>query len=225
VQYVLKYYEEIRKEVGDYIHRRFDIDYVNPAAPQMSTPETWKNIYFKNYLLKYKIGKKHFPKTYQLLIDNPDITLAGITTLAPGGKLMSHCGETNAIIRCHLGLKVPGKLPELGLSVKGKSVCWEEGKVFAFNDAYQHEAWNNTSEYRYVLVFDIMRPEFSKYKIVICAYCLGIAIMRIMFEKMGIYEKSPLWLRSLVAKPIALPIWFYLKAHEIYDSITGTKNN
>lgn len=211
IKFVLEHYEDIKNEAFDYIHRKFDINYANPSAPTMTYPDSWKNVYFKNYLLRYSIGRKYFPKTYKLFEENPAITLAGITTLAPRSKLMPHCGETNAIIRCHLGLKVPGKLPELGLKVKGQSVCWEEGKVFAFNDAYQHEAWNDTDEYRYVLVFDIMRPEFADKRVWVCAQCLGIEAMRYLLSKAGLYEKLPIWLRAAIAKPLAVMMWGYLK--------------
>ena len=215
VKYILDHYAIIKAEVDDYINRKFDIAYVNPGAPQMTYPDSWKNIYFKNYLLKYKIGKKYFPKTYDIIDKNPLITLAGITSLAPKSRLKSHCGETNSIIRCHLGLKVPGKLPELGLKVKGQSVCWEEGGVFAFNDAYQHEAWNESGEYRYVLVFDFIRPEFAKYRVWICAYCLGIEAMRVILEKFRLYEKTPVFIRALITKPLAVILWVYLKLKEL----------
>jgi ornithine lipid ester-linked acyl 2-hydroxylase len=208
---VIAHYTDIRNEVEDYINGKFDIQYVNPGAPNMTYPDSWKNIYFKNYLLDSDLGKKYFPKTHRFFDERPEITLAGITKLAPKSKLLSHCGETNAIIRCHMGLKVPGKLPELGLIVKGHSVCWEEGKVFAFNDAFQHEAWNDTNEFRYVLIFDFMRPEFAEYRIWICARCLGIESMRFLLGKIGVYEKTPLWLRAAIAKPVAILLWVYLK--------------
>jgi hypothetical protein len=91
--------------------------------------------------------------------------------------------------------------------VNGESICWEEGKVFAFNDAYQHEVWNNTNEPRHILAFDLIRPEFAKYRTAICAYCLAIGAMRWGLQKLGIYEKTPVWMRSLLTKPIALIFW------------------
>lgn len=210
IKYIKDNYSIISEEVKDYVEGKFNINYKNPGAPEMTYPDSWKNVYFKNYLLKYKMGKKYFPKTHKLIDNNSNITLAGITTLAPRSKLKSHCGETNAIIRCHLGLKVPGKLPELGLSVKGNSITWEEGKVFAFNDAYQHEAWNNTDEHRYVLVFDFIRPEFANKKKWICATCLGIEAMRLILSKTRVYDYSPIWLRALISKPISYILYIYL---------------
>lgn len=211
IRHVLENYDTIKEEVKDYIGRKFDIQFRNPSAPEMTYPDSWKNIYFKNYLLRYPLGPKYFPKTAAIMDAHPDITLAGITTLAPKSRLKLHCGETNAIIRCHLGLKVPGKLPELGLRVKDIDLCWEEGKVFAFNDAFQHEAWNETNDYRYVLVFDIIRPEFRSQKVWVCARCLGIEAMRYLLSRFNLYEKTPLWLRKWMAFPAACLLYVYLK--------------
>jgi aspartyl/asparaginyl beta-hydroxylase (cupin superfamily) len=211
IQFVLKNYSLIRAEADDYINRRIDISYKNPGAPNMTYPDSWKNIYFKNYSLKYRLGERFFPETFKLFKNNKQITLAGITMLAPKSKLMRHCGETNAIIRCHLGLKVPGKLPDIGFQVLDKSISWEEGKVFAFNDAFQHEAWNETNEYRYILVFDFVRPEFAHLRVWICARCLGIEAMRLMLTKLKVYEKTPIPLRAFFSWIAALPLWVYLK--------------
>jgi hypothetical protein len=197
----------IREEVRDYVDGKYEIPYFNPSPPEMNMNGMWRNVYFKNYLWSYSLSRKYFPRTFELFANKPEYTLAGITTLNPGGRLMPHCGETNAVIRCHIGLKVPGKLPELGLKVNGASVCWEEGKAFAFNDAYQHEVWNDTDEARHVLAFDIIRPEFTKYRTMICAYCLAIGATQFSLEKLGVYEKTPIWLRSLITKPIALALW------------------
>ena len=53
IQYVLKNYPAIKNELHDYVNRKFDIQYRNPSAPEMTYPDSWKNVYFKNYLMKY----------------------------------------------------------------------------------------------------------------------------------------------------------------------------
>jgi beta-hydroxylase len=35
---------------------------------------------------------------------------------------------------------------------------WEQGKVLIFDDAYEHEAWNETAEQRVVLFVDFVKP-------------------------------------------------------------------
>jgi aspartyl/asparaginyl beta-hydroxylase (cupin superfamily) len=199
VREVLANYEMIRAELADYVAGAFTITPVNPHPPPTNAARMWQNVYFKNYLLPYRSGKKHFPRTYALFAGRDDITLAGVVSLAPGGKVMSHCGETNALIRCHLGLKIPGTLPDLGLRVKGQSVCWEEGKVIAFNDAYQHEVWNCTSGTRHILAFDVLRPEFRARRNEICANSLGIQAMQWLLRRLHLEGRLPRSLQSAIA--------------------------
>jgi len=60
-------------------------------------------------------------------------------------------------VRCHVGLKISDS-PKCRIEVGGESRRWEEGKVLCFDETTQHEAWNDTSEYRGVLIVDIVRP-------------------------------------------------------------------
>jgi ornithine lipid ester-linked acyl 2-hydroxylase len=35
---------------------------------------------------------------------------------------------------------------------------WRPGELFAFDDTYEHEIWNDTDEERVILLFDFDRP-------------------------------------------------------------------
>ena len=39
---------------------------------------------------------------------------------------------------------------------------WEEGKCLVFDDAFEHETWNDTAEERVVLLFDLWHPELVR---------------------------------------------------------------
>lgn len=219
VRYILRHYDTIRAEVRDYVAGRFDITYAHPSPPKMSGPRAWKNIYFKNYSVNYGLGRRYFPRTFRLFADRPEFTLAGITTLAPGGRLLSHCGETNAVIRCHLGLRVPGTLPAVGMRVNGESTGWEEGRVFAFTDAYQHEVWNESEAPRFVLAFDIVRPGLAHRRRAICAYALAIQASRFALERLGVFAATPRWLRALLAKACFPATWSFLALAGLADAV------
>ena len=60
-----------------------------------------------------------------------------------------------------MGLKIPDNCR---LKVKGEVKSWEQGKVTGFIDAFEHEAWNNSTETRIILLFDILKPAFAKQK-------------------------------------------------------------
>lgn len=39
---------------------------------------------------------------------------------------------------------------------------WEEGKIFIFDDSFEHEVWHNGTEFRLVLIIDVWHPELTK---------------------------------------------------------------
>jgi len=210
VKNIIQHYSEIRAEAEALISGEYQIQAANPNAPDSNSENAWTHLYFLNYMLPYSTTKKHFPKIAAILLSDPNITLCGIARLKAGGRLLPHCGETNAIIRCHLGLKVPGNLPEIGIRVKDEKRAWHEGEVLAFNDAYNHEAWNNTNEDRYLLIFDIIKPALFNKRKFICACCLGIAATRVFLGKLGLYRFSPIWFRKIVAFPLAIIGYFII---------------
>jgi aspartyl/asparaginyl beta-hydroxylase (cupin superfamily) len=209
-------FSKIVEEMRPYMMGEVKVNTNNPNAPNINYPDTWKHLYFMNYMLEYPAGRKLFPFTYSILKSHPEITLAGIASLEGGGRLFPHSGETNAIIRCHLGLKIPGKIPECGIRVKDQHISWVEGDVISFNDAFNHEAWNLTKEKRYVLLFDVMRPEFIKQQKEICAYALSIASIRFVAEKLKIDEHLPLFVRKLAIAPTYMFWCIFLTIQNIW---------
>lgn len=79
--------------------------------------------------LNHRENQAHFPKTMAILRAVPGLSLVAFSQLDPRSSIKPHNGDTNANIRCHLGLVVPGPLPELGFRVGTETRSWEEGKV------------------------------------------------------------------------------------------------
>ena len=78
--------------------------------------------------------------------------------LQPGARIAPHHGMINARLICHLPLIIPGAG---ALQVGGEARTWEPGKLLIFDDSIEHEAWNEATSDRIVLIFDIWRPELS----------------------------------------------------------------
>jgi aspartyl/asparaginyl beta-hydroxylase (cupin superfamily) len=76
----------------------------------------------------------------------------------PGKRLPPHRGPYNGVLRLHLGLIVPSECEKVGIRVGGKTCHWREGEVLIFDDAYDHEAWNDSGEIRVVLFLDFIKP-------------------------------------------------------------------
>jgi aspartyl/asparaginyl beta-hydroxylase (cupin superfamily) len=97
----------------------------------------------------------------------------GFNILEPNARIKPHSGDTNAIYRCHLGLQIPSNEKGCVMKVLDNEVNWSNGKLIAFEDAFLHEAWNDTDEIRIILIFDVLKPKYAKNKLKICATILA----------------------------------------------------
>lgn len=95
------------------------------------------------------------PKTAALVEKIPAMTTAVFSSMDPGTYLPPHCGATNAVLRCHLGVKVP---PECGIRVDKQTTDWQEGVCVVFDDTYEHEVWNRGEFRRINLIIDFWKP-------------------------------------------------------------------
>ena len=79
--------------------------------------------------------------------------------LRPHTRIPPHTGVTNSRAIIHLPLIVP---PDCGFRVGGETREWVEGRPFAFDDTIEHEAWNDSSVMRAVLIFDVWNPHLTE---------------------------------------------------------------
>lgn len=182
----------------------------NLNPPYLSNPEGWKNIYFYNFGWKKHTNCDRFPKTHQLLKQIPNMVFGGITVLEPKSRVLPHNGETNTTIRCHLGLKIPAPLPICGVRVGNEEQSWEEGKVMMFSDAHYHTTWNESNERRFVLVFDIVRPEYAHNKNWVCAKSLGALTLKYFYSKFPKLKELPYFFLSFFHNIFSIFWYLYL---------------
>ncbi len=123
-------------------------------------PGQWKTfgMMFWMHVIAENVAK--CPKSWALLKDVPNICGASFNLLEPHTTIKPHHGDTNAIVRCHMGIEVPASAPRCAFRVGTEIRSWENGRFLMFCDAHEHTAWNNTDAKRYILVVDIMRPEY-----------------------------------------------------------------
>ena len=88
----------------------------------------------------------------------PNSPTVMFSLLRAGARIAPHTGTHNTRLVCHLPLIVP---PDCRFRVGNETREWEEGKILIFDDAIEHEAWNDSDQDRVVLIFDIWRPELS----------------------------------------------------------------
>lgn len=122
----------------------------------------WDVLHFIRWGERIEPNLAAFPQTAALLQRIPGITSAAITRLAAHTTILPHEGDTNAVIRCHLGLRIPALLPDCGMEVNNETTGWYEDKWFCFCDAHKHRAWNNSDQERIVLIADVIHPLFAE---------------------------------------------------------------
>ena len=75
--------------------------------------------------------------------------------LEPRTRIPPHVGSNNCRLVVHLPLIIP---PGCGFRVGAETRDWEPGKAFVFDDTIEHEAWNDSDDWRAVLILDIWNP-------------------------------------------------------------------
>jgi aspartate beta-hydroxylase len=110
------------------------------------------------------------PATTALLESLPLVRIPGrgptafFSRLLPGTRIPPHHGATNTRVIVHLPLIVP---PGCALRVGNDTQAWQPGRILAFDDTIEHEAWNDSGEERVVLIFDVWNPFLSSAE---CSY-------------------------------------------------------
>lgn len=131
---------------------------VSPEQKRISQGNNWKTFGFYVYGKRVDENCAICPRTAEVLDTLPGMRTAMFSILAPHYHIKPHRGPTNAVIRAHLGLKVPRESDKVWIRVDNEYLHWEEGKVMLFDDTYEHEVRNDTDETRAVLFLDIDRP-------------------------------------------------------------------
>jgi aspartate beta-hydroxylase len=128
------------------------------GGPQPS----WEAFFFFRHGRRFDANHTRCPRTSAALssvelceIDAhaPEICFS---VMAPNTHILPHYGVTNVRVVMHLPLLVP---PDCALNIisAGRHV-WREGELMMFDDTFQHEAWNRSSQPRVILLMDCWNP-------------------------------------------------------------------
>ncbi len=164
----------------------------------VSKRNRWRAFSFMFWSVKMKKNLEKCPQISHVLKQIPGLISASVSILEPHTEIFPHRGDTNAIYRCHLGLKIPASLPDCGFNVGGEERSWVQGKTLTFEDSAEHFAWNNTNERRYVLLLDIIKPEFALYKDYVSSIVLSGLVNQALIQKMPFVNKLPVGIKKLI---------------------------
>lgn len=99
---------------------------------------------------------EHCPTTCALLEDIPGLAMATFSRLAPHTHIRPHVGWGNRVHRIHLALAIPRN--GAWIRVGHQTRTWTAGRCLGFDDTVEHEAANESDEWRMVLMLDVLRP-------------------------------------------------------------------
>jgi len=191
----------IRREYEDNVRRGADhvVDVFNPAGPKIPG---WRSVNFQTYDWRFHPARRAFPVTTAILDAIPGLTSAYINVLEPHARIDAHWGDSNAIVRFHLGLDVPAG--DCAVRVADETRQSANGRLLGFSDAHEHSSWNATGERRVVLVFDVMRPEYRPRRRWICANVLAAMAVVWLEARLPRYGRSTAALHR-VGRTVPLP--------------------
>lgn len=201
-------YPVIKKELEEFLEKKKLTSFTPYFNTDMvSTAKSWSNLALRFWDIDYPEFAEDFKETIKVLDSClPSCTTISFNYLAPGSTIYPHHGDTNATVRCHLGISIPASLPLAGFTVETSSRSWEEGKVLAFCDAHTHTAFNNSEKGRIILLFDVIRKEYEQdRKLINYTVLKSIYTQRVYFAR----YKIAVTLGILLILIILLP-WFLL---------------
>jgi aspartyl/asparaginyl beta-hydroxylase (cupin superfamily) len=151
----------VRDEMDRIMVRKADLPNVQDIsadAASLSRDADWKIFPLIAYGIRSQPNIDLCPETWRIVQRIPGLTTAMFSILEPGKRLPPHRGPYNGVLRLHLGLLVPEPRERLAIRVGPDQRHWQEGRTLIFDDAYEHEAWNESSQVRVVLFVDFEKP-------------------------------------------------------------------
>ncbi len=195
-------YLQIKEEINHFYET--DQQSLKPNfTPYKYLEEGWRTINLHAFMLKYPKNIKKFPVIESVINKIPNVVTVQVAVLNPQTRVKAHFGDTNAIIRNHLGVIVPGVYPELGFRNGTKEKCWEEGKVLAICIAHRHYVWNYTNQKRIILLVDTIHPDYLRYKYLICGGLLAASALKLIATRYPVTKKTPHWMVRALHKIVA----------------------
>jgi beta-hydroxylase len=166
-------FEQISKELNELLTLNTPKSWLKtfPQYVQSEQESAWDVFTFKFFGMNHPYNQALCPTTAALINSIPELISCDFSRMKPNTTIMPHRGYSRMILRGHLPLIVP-QGNACAIQVGNQTEYHQPGKMIIFDDSYEHNAWNHSSEDRIVLMFDIPNPlwgysaeEISQYKI------------------------------------------------------------
>lgn len=131
---------------------------LSPDHKKLDNERKWRSYFLWGYGYRSDANCQRCPRTTAIVEKIPKLRTALFSIHDPGMTIAPHKGVTAGICVLHLGLKIPNDRQNCAIRVEEHVEHWDNGKVFVFDDTYEHETWNNTDETRVILLLHFDRP-------------------------------------------------------------------
>eukprot|EP00419_Tripos_fusus_P062562 CAMPEP_0172926402 /NCGR_PEP_ID=MMETSP1075-20121228/215518_1 /TAXON_ID=2916 /ORGANISM="Ceratium fusus, Strain PA161109" /LENGTH=389 /DNA_ID=CAMNT_0013787457 /DNA_START=96 /DNA_END=1262 /DNA_ORIENTATION=- len=126
----------------------------------LAKPNSWKVIWIKRAGSMEGCRSTIAPNTCNALRSFPlQIDSARFSIMAPRARVRPHCGQSNELVNLHLALRMGAAS---AIRVGDETRTWEEGRVLMFNDAFEHELWNNGYDDRVILLVRVHQSKLPQ---------------------------------------------------------------
>ncbi len=184
-------WEAIRDEILAYEKERGVITGMGSYSPAAVTGNDWSTINLMSYMVLFHKNRKKFPMLTKLTDQIPSITTVTISVLSPHTEIKPHFGDTNGVIRAHLGLIVPDPYPTIAMKVGNEVKGWADGELLFFTIVQQHSVWSRSDKKRYVLIVDFVAKVLEDKQVEICAKTLGSQTYIFLYKRIGFFKHLP----------------------------------
>ncbi len=196
----------IRDEILDFEKRNGHLKGMSSLSHAETYGGEWTLIYLMSFSRIIHENKKLFPFTSSVIDKIPNIVFAAISILPPHTELAPHYGDTNGIVRTHLGLVIPAPHPQIAIKVGEEERGWKDGELLCFINVQKHSVWNRTDERRYILMVDFVPKVLEHRQAEICATGLGSQSFIFFYKRMALVRALPPFIHSFMCWSFAL-IW------------------
>lgn len=210
-------WKEIRDEVLAYEKKIGLLNDMDSHTPPDNTKNLWSHTYLMSYLRIFHRNRKKFPVFSKIIDQIPNCTYATISILPPDTEILPHFGDTNGVIRTHLGLVVPAPYPAIAIKVGQEERGWEEGELLCFTIVNKHEAWNRSPYRRYIVILDFVPNELAHRKMEIVCNTLGSQSFTFLYKKFAFVRRLPSFIHIMCCKLFTLAWRMYLPIQRRFE--------
>lgn len=123
---------------------------------EIGQDDNWKGFPLVIYNHTFINNIEECPLTYKIITQIPDCTSAMFSVLGPGKHILPHRGLYKGVIRCLFTIYEP-RNGKSWIRIEEEVHNFKYGGMILFDETFEHEVCNESSDYRVVLYLDIYR--------------------------------------------------------------------